>query len=152
MCQKNNIEYDTVYNFDLTDHFKFGDLSNKELENVFKDGRAISHFLQEQAKYWFPSLIRKDTKEYDFLDGENNKYEMKCFTKKGCKFCPSNMIGKGRKKDENRIKDISKYTSYIICDVTSFPTIQIVFKKGKDLLSEYPKASIKYADRKNIFK
>jgi hypothetical protein len=147
------ILYNTVYTFDLSEEIKFGSLPTKELQEVFTDGRASSHLLERQIPYWFSSLVRQNNckKEYDFEDNSNKKYEMKTFTKRGCKFCPSNMVGKGRKFDYNRMKVIASYTDYILCDITEFPIIKIVFKNGNVLLSQYSNTEIKYGEKQNIF-
>lgn len=143
-------EYDKIYTFDLKGQIKFNDLKEQILYNLFKDGRVSTPFLQLAIENWF-GLTYVDAKGYDYLDVEGNKYELKTFTANGCKLCPSSMIGVGRKKDLEKFVEGAIKISYIIADITSFPTINIVFKNGKDLVAQYPKAEISKTDRK-IFK
>jgi hypothetical protein len=140
-------EYNKVYTFDLKGKVKFNDLNEETLYNLFKDGRVSTPFLQLAIEDWF-GLTYVDAKGYDYTDKEDNKYELKTFTSNGCKLCPSSMIGVGRKKDLQKFVEGALKISYIIADITSFPAIQIVFKTGKDLVADYPKAEISKTNRK----
>jgi len=140
-----------TFNIDTT---SFGELSTEELTDIFLDGRFISPFLERHIPIWFPHLTHiKGNKPYDHIDQDDNKYDAKNFTKNGLQFMPSGMIGTGRKYDKVVcLKKIQKYDMiYILCDITGFPEIRIVFAKGEDLLNIYGNARIPYKDRVEIF-
>ena len=72
------------------------------------------------------------------------------YTKRGAKFCPSVMLGAGRKVDEQKLWEHANDMIYIFCDVVDFPKVRIIFKHGSDL-TQYPKGSIPFKDRNVLF-
>ena len=84
-----NITYThTLYNF------SFGNLSKTEIIEIFKDGRAFSHFIEPWLAFNYSNLHHvKGCKKHDHVDmiDENIKYDQKTFTQRGCKFM-SNQI------------------------------------------------------------
>ena len=150
-----SIEFDRVYNFDLTGTFSFGDLPDSTLVEIFKDGRASSFFLEPQLVSWFPELRHiTGCKGYDHVSSldENIKYDAKNFTAKaGCKFMPSSMIGTGRKFDQEQFLFKTENMNYIICDIVDFPKVNVIFKRGKELAIQYPNGKITKAKRGDLF-
>lgn len=143
-----NIELDRVYVFQCS--ASFGTLSQSVVNQLFKDGRVASPFLERQLELWFPDLTFVDGKGYDHVDIHLQKYDAKCFTKCGAKFCPSVMLGAGRSVNEEKLWEHAMDMIYIFCDVVDFPQVRVVYKKGSDLL-KYPKGSIPFKDRNVLF-
>ena len=143
------MEPNKTYTFEV--EANFGSLSKETVNKLFTDGRVASHFLEEQLTEWFPDLTFVDGKGYDHVDIENNQYDQKSFTKRGTIYAPSNMVGKGRKIDEAVFHAHAKNISYILTDVIDFPTVRVVFKRGSDLLKEYPNGKIPLNARSVIF-
>ena len=125
----------------------FDSLPVEALQEIFKDGRAFSHFIEPwlAAKTWkdrvtgaeFQLNHIKGCKKHDFdvTDGSTTfLYDEKTFTQRGCKFMPSSMIGVGRKFDEKEFQEKVKTMSYVIVDNTEFPTITVKFAAGEDLV------------------
>ena len=98
------IELNKTY-FKEIENFTFGELSKELLTELFKDGRTTSRFMEKLATFWFPELTNVDEKHYDHVDIEGNKFEMKGFTKGGCAFVPSSMLGKGRYIDLDELAE-----------------------------------------------
>lgn len=147
-----NIEFDKTYHFDMpTDKFQFGDIDKEGLIALFRDGRIASYFFERQIPHWFPELTFVDQKGYDHVDGDGNKYDAKGFTKHGCKFMPSSQIGAGRKFDAESAHAHANEISYIIHDITEFPSVKLIFKTGSSLLMDFPKCSITYAKKGMLF-
>jgi len=147
------INYDKVYKFDLSNCL-FGTLSKEKLYEIGKDGRFASHLLEPQLEEWFPELKHvKGCKGYDHIHRQDARlFDAKNFTHaSGCKFMPSNMIGTGRKFDEEAFLKKTKDMSYIICDIVDFPSVSVVFKHGKELAKSYPKGNISLAKRSEVF-
>ena len=138
-----------VYHYDLK--ASFGDLSNEQINNIFQDGRSASRFLEYQLEKWFPDLTFVDKHGYDHIDSDGNKYDAKCFTKRGSKFCPSNMIGGGRKVNESVFLEHAKTITYIFCDIIDFPKVKITFKSGEDMAKKYKNGNIPFSKRCEIF-
>ena len=142
------IELIKLYSFNCP--CSFGTLSQNKVNKLFQDGGKASGFLELQLEEWFPDLTFVDGKGYDHIDKNNVKYDAKCFTKSGCKFCPSVMLGAGRKIDEEKLWNHAMEMVYIFCCIVDFPTVHIVFKKGSDLI-RYRKGHIPFGDRHVIF-
>ena len=146
------IELNKVYNKEIVG-FSFGELSREELIELFKDGRFASPFMEKMITKWFPELTNVNKKHYDHVNIEGNKFEQKGFTRYGCKFSPSNMIGEGRHKDLNKLAEgIEEHNlTYCVVDIIEFPSIKIKFVDGKKLLSEYPSGEIRPNQREELF-
>jgi hypothetical protein len=142
------IELNRVYDF--TCPALFGTLSQSLVNQLFTDGRRASGFLEKQLELWFPELTFVDGKGFDFVDPTNQKYDAKCFTKGGAKFCPSVMLGAGRTVNEEKLWEHATHMIYIFCDIVDFPQVKVIYKKGTDLL-KYPKGSIPFGDRDVLF-
>lgn len=144
------IEFDKPYSFTISD-FRFGDLPQKILIELFADGRVASKFLERHIPVWFPQLEFVDESGYDFVHEDGSRYEAKCFTKSGLNYSASRYQGVGRTLDLAEHTKHASNTKYILCDVVSFPKLRIVFFEGKTLLTRYPKGLIQYAERHNLF-
>jgi len=135
----------------MTGTYKFGDIPQETLDNMFRDGRIASFFFEYQLVKWFPELTRVDAKGYDHVDSDGNKYDAKGFTKGGLNYAPSIMVGGGRKIDEAELHSHASNISYICVDIVKFPQIQVKFKKGNDMVSEYPKGHVPSNHRDALF-
>jgi|TARA_R110000824_G_scaffold392567_1_gene591051 hypothetical protein len=151
--QRYEIEYNKVYSFDISGTYSFGSLPAQSLNDIFKDGRVASHLLEPQLELWFPELKHvKGCKGHDHIHRTDDRlFDAKNFTKNGCKFMPSNMIGSGRKFDEEVFIEKVKDMSYIVCDIVEFPKIRVVFKEGVELARQYMKGAIPLSGRKVVF-
>ena len=124
---------------------RFDNLPPELINEIFKDGRPFSHF----AEHWLDNNYNGLThvpgcKSYDFINTNNNsiKYDEKTFTKKGCNFMPSSMIGTGRKFNKKEFETHANELNYIIVSNVNFPIIKIKFITGSDLLVKYPSGRI----------
>lgn len=147
------IECNKIYKFNLTGRFSFGDLPEVVLSNLYKDGRVASKMLEHQFPHWFPELRFVDKTGYDHVDviNSNNKFELKCFTKRGAVYAPSNMVGKGRKIILEKVYQHAASITYAFADINDFPSVRIIFKRGTDLIQTFPFAKIKYRERNLLF-
>jgi len=142
------IQIDQVYSFNCP--ASFGTLPQSLIDQLFTDGRRASGFLERQLEAWFPDLTFVDGKGYDHIDLQLQKYDAKCFTLRGAKFCPSNMIGVGRSVNEEKLWEHAVQMIYIFCDIVDFPEVRVIYKRGTDLL-KYPKGNIPFGDRDVLF-
>lgn len=146
-----NIELDTTYHKDI-EIVSFDNLPKGILYEMYKDGRTASKFFENVFTVWYPLEVQ-DVKGYDHIDEDGQKYEMKCFTRRGSKYCPSGMVGSGRHIDEEVMREniVSNNLIYIMVDIVDFPSIRYKFINGLDLLHRWPKASIPFKDREVLF-
>ena len=142
----------TTYLHTIEDYC-FGNIPKHILINTFKDGRAFAHFIEPWLEINYPIIHITGCKTYDHIDAHNMdiKYEQKTFTKRGCKFMPSNMIGEGRKFNQEIFEQKAKQLIYIIISNIYFPEIKIKFITGVDLLITYPNGIIPLKDFHKFF-
>lgn len=136
---------------DTIECISFGNLPHIKLREIFKDGRAFSHLIEPWLAINYPLTHVTGCKQYDFVDSENIKYDQKTFTKRGCNFMPSNMIGEGRTFNKEIFEEKTKQMMYIIVSNIHFPEIKIKFVKGIDLLVDYPNGKIPSKDFDKFF-
>jgi hypothetical protein len=132
---------------------EFDGLSQEILRSIFGDGRIFSHFIERILARDYSLQHISGCKGHDLVDPSNPeiKYEQKTFTKGGCKFMPSNMIGQGRHFDPVIFNEKAKNLNYIIVSNIKFPEIKIKFMKGMDMISMYPNGEIKIKDHDRFF-
>jgi hypothetical protein len=101
----------------------------------------------------YPITHISGCKSYDFTDANYPEtiYDEKTFTKNGCKFYPSNMIGEGRSFDKKLFEKKAKKLIYCIVSNVNFPEIKIKFVRGIHLLKLYPKGEIPLKDYVKFF-
>lgn len=133
--------------------FTFGNLSQEQIIEIYKDGRAFSHFVEPWLAINYPLIHVKGCKKYDHTDinDENVKYDQKTFTARGCKFMPSNMIGEGRTFNRDIFEEKAKGLIYIIVSNVNFPEIKVKFMRGIDLIVDYPNGIIPSKDFVKFF-
>ena len=147
------IELNRVYTFEIT-NLAFGDLSNDIITELFKDGRVASFFLEKQLCEWFPELNHiTGNKPYDHICDAGKKYDAKSFTKRGLVFMPSNQVGSGRTfSSEVTLSKIKEHgLTYILCDIESFPVVNVRFSEGEALLEQFPKGKITKKQKPEVF-
>lgn len=149
ICE-NSILYNKTYNHTLT-NYNFGNIPESKMIEIYRDGRAFSHFIEPWLAVNYPLIHITGCKNYDHTDTNNVKYEQKTFTKGGCKFMPSNMIGTKRKFNKDDFQNTAKKLIYIIICNIKFPKIKIKFIKGTDLILNYPNGIIPLKDFDKFF-
>jgi hypothetical protein len=146
------IQLNHVYTYRLQD-IHFDCLPESMLTEIFKDGRAFSHFIEPWLAEKFPLNHITGCKKYDHTDkyDETIQYDQKTFTARGCKFLPSNMIGEGRHFDQVIFEEKAIKLTYIVVSNVNFPEIKIKFVKGSELAAAYPKGCIPSKDFDKFF-
>ena len=147
-----NITYELnkTYTFELS-NIAFDIVPPDKLNELFKDGRHASHILELWVVEKFKNIHPKNEKNHDFIDDCANYLEAKCFTRNGCKFMPSRMIGVSRKLDLVEAHEVVKSNIYVLMNICDMPTIRIRFVKGKDLLKKYPKCVIAKSKSEEVY-
>ena len=79
----------------------------------------FSHFIEHWISNNYPLTHVDGCKSHDFIDINDSTilYDEKTFTKGGCNFCPSNMLGQGRKFDKEVFTEKTK--KLIFCIVSN---------------------------------
>ena len=142
-----SIQLNTTFTHTLS-NIGFDYLPQDVVNNIMKDGRVFSHLIEKWISLEYPLEHIEGCQAYDFIDGNfpETKYDEKTFTKKGCSFCPSNMLGQGRKFDKDIFEEKTKKLVFCIVSNIDFPNIKIRFVKGSELLLKYPIGKIPSKD------
>tara|TARA_B100000886_G_scaffold334243_1_gene289455 strand:- start:1085 stop:1558 length:474 start_codon:yes stop_codon:yes gene_type:complete len=153
--QQNNqpsVELNTTYNYTI-ENYGFGNLPLEICEEILKDGRPFSYFIEQWLPHYHALIYVPGCKSYDFKDRRHPEilYDEKTFTRNGCKFCPSNMLGQGRTFDQERFVEHSKKLIFCIVSNVDFPNIKIKFVRGEDLMRDYPRGEIPLKDHVKFF-
>jgi hypothetical protein len=61
------------------------------------------------------------------------------------------MLGAGRRINLEELHEHANSIDYIFSDVTEFPKVRIVVKKGTDLVRDYANGKIPYKNRSTLF-
>ena len=146
-----------LYELNKTYHKRFEDVKFDNLDEVsllkaFLNGSTISRFIELWLARNYDKLMDSDTVEYDLWDFEKKrKVEVKSFTKGGCNFMPSYMIGAGRKLDEEKAYEYVDGKIFCIVNIKDYPNIWYKFVEGDKLNWDYPKYVIPSKDEKEFF-
>ena len=99
-------------------------ISTPAIRRYFSDGRKIFSIIEETLAKDLKGIVAPiGTSNYD-ITANNNKYEVRSITKSGVYFCPSNMVGSGRKFDEGGfLNKLDCIDYYILTDITKFPKV-----------------------------
>lgn len=138
--------------FDFSNIYKL--FSEEQINKRFQDGRISSHFMEDFiCEHYNLNQANNCQKYFDATDKNNqNKFEIKCLTKRGLSITPSNMKGQGRKFNQKLFKEICLETIYIICDITNFPNVKMIFIPGNELYLKSEKGSFTFETAKSLFR
>jgi hypothetical protein len=101
-------------------------IKESDVKKYFTDGRKVSFILERRIAYEFlkGKLAETEGDEYDILAPNGDKWEVRSITAGGVYFCPSYMVGKGRKFELNGfLKKLKVIKGYILADVLKFPDV-----------------------------
>lgn len=98
-----------------------------DVKEYFTDGRRVSFIIERRIAYEFFSkgnMAPTEGADYDVLDNEGGKWEVRCISEGGIYFCPSYMVGSGRSfKKKGFLAKLGEIKGYIIADICEFPNI-----------------------------
>lgn len=98
----------------------------RDVKEYFTDGRRVSFILERRIAYevLHGKLASNEGVGYDLVDNEGKKWEVRSITEGGVYFCPSYMVGSGRKFNKKGfLEKLKNIDGYIIADVCGFPNI-----------------------------
>lgn len=104
-------------------------ITSQDVHKYFTDGRRMSFLMEIRiAKVIGGALPPNEGAGYDLLDSEGDKWEVRCITKNGVRFCPSSMIGTGREfEKQGFINKLDEIRGYILSDIERFPYVPYWF-------------------------
>ena len=101
-------------------------ITSDDVRTYFTDGRRVSFIMDRRIAYEVigGTPAASEGAGFDLLDKEGGKWEGRSITKGGVYFCPSYMVGSGRKFEEQGfLNKLDEIRGYVLSDVQSFPDI-----------------------------
>jgi len=134
----------TEFKWDVNELSKSLHLTNEEIKEYFKDGRRCSFLIERKLRiYMKAELAETEGKSYDLIDENNNKWEVRSHTNDGVYFCPSYMMGSGRKFDEEGfLKKLKVVFGYKIANIQTFPNVKVYSIFSEKVLEWYKKGEL----------
>tara|TARA_B100000287_G_C20238189_1_gene625012 strand:+ start:99 stop:581 length:483 start_codon:yes stop_codon:yes gene_type:complete len=146
------IELNKIYSFKVDELFHPNcpkGVVTSMTDKIRKDGRTsspiITSFVSEK---WFTFLEYVDEKFRDFV-GCGYNIEKKMWSRHSTKFCPSYMVGSGRKIDPKESLQICKDNKlvYLFANATDFPNVYVTFRDGVEMHERHKSCSIGYNNK-----
>lgn len=103
-------------------------LTVDETLEYFKDGRRGSFVVERRIAREIigGKIAETEGKSFDVYDSKGNKWEVRSLTQRGIYFCPSNMVGKGRKFAEAGFQaKLRGIKGYYVARITTFPEVEV---------------------------
>ena len=101
-------------------------ISQHDTQLYFTDGRRVSFLIERRAVEVMEGsrLAPSEGSGFDLIDRNDGHWEVGSLTKGGIYFCPSYMVGSGRKFDEfGFLEKLDDVEGYIVTDISEFPTM-----------------------------
>lgn len=101
-------------------------ISGEDVREYFTDGRRVSFILERRIarEVLKGTLSPSEGAGYDLIDSQGGKWEVRSISKGGVYFCPSYMVGSGRRFMEAPfLSKLSEIKGYIVSDIESFPDV-----------------------------
>lgn len=117
---------DGLLTWDLNEISKALKITTEDVKLYFTDGRRVSFILERRICYEVVKgkLAPSEGAGFDLIDPKGNKWEVRSITRGGIYFCPSYMVGSGRRFEENGfVNKLNEIEGYIVSDVESFPNV-----------------------------
>ena len=103
-------------------------LTVDETLEYFKDGRRGSFVVERRIAREIigGKISESEGSAFDVYDSEGNKWEVRSLTRSGIYFCPSYMVGAGRKFDEAGFQaKLDEIKGYYVARITTFPKVEV---------------------------
>ncbi len=89
------------------------------------------------------ALAASEGADYDIVDSDGGKWEVRCVSKGGVYFCPSYMVGKGRKFEPlGFYQKLSEIQGYLLADIECFPRVPYWSVSGETVRTWWDQAHL----------
>lgn len=115
-------------------------LTVDETLTYFQDGRRCSFITERRIAREFIGgrIADSEGAAYDVFDQNNKKWEVRSLTNSGIHFCPSYMVGSGRKFEEKGfLAKIEQIGGYYIAIINTFPNVPVYKVSSDQVLAWY---------------
>ncbi len=115
-------------------------LTIDETLTYFQDGRRCSFITERRIAREFIGgrIADSEGAAYDVFDQDDKKWEVRSLTNSGIYFCPSYMVGSGRKFEEKGfLAKIEEIEGYYIAMINTFPNVPVYKVSSNQVLAWY---------------
>ena len=101
-------------------------ITEDDVRTYFTDGRRISFVLERRLarEVLQGTLAPSEGAGFDLVDREGRKWEVRSLSRGGIYFCPSYMVGSGRKFEKaGFLSKLGDIHGYVVSDITAFPHV-----------------------------
>ena len=101
-------------------------LDSEDVLAYFTDGRRVSFMLERRImrEVLGGRLAASEGDDHDLVDSQGRKWEVRSVSAGGIYFCPSYMVGSGRRFEcDGFLRKLGQIHGYVISDITQFPRI-----------------------------
>ena len=101
-------------------------LSVNDIRTYFTDGRRVSFILERRLtrEVLGGELAASEGDDHDVVDAAGRKWEVRSVSAGGIYFCPSYMVGSGRRFDcDGFLRKLGMIHGYVVSDITEFPRV-----------------------------
>lgn len=116
-----------ILEWDLEELASAMHLAKQEVLAYFRDGRRISFILERRIRDAFPSwtLAPSEGSAFDLIDEQGRNWEARSVSK-GIYFCPSYMVGAGRRfAEDGFVAKLDGVAGYVCSDIMKFPCVPV---------------------------
>jgi hypothetical protein len=134
------IPSNSILKWDLEDLTRAMKIDADEVREYFTDGRRISFLLERRISREIVKgkLAASEGASFDLLDSKGGKWEVRSLTRRGIYFCPSYMMGSGRRFEEaGFLKKLKEIEGYIVSDIELFPNVPVWVVSAADVENWY---------------
>lgn len=103
-------------------------ISESDVRLYFTDGRRVSFIIERRLVLEHPgwTLAPSEGAAYDLLAPDGSKWEVRSLTRGGVYFCPSYMVGSGRRfEKQGFLTKLNDIRGYIVSDIENFPRVPV---------------------------
>jgi hypothetical protein len=114
------------FRFDIDSIADALEISVEDTRRYFTDGRRVSFLIERRVVEAMAGskLAPSEGAGYDLIDAHGGHWEVRSLTKRGIYFCPSYMVGSGRKFDEQGfLEKLTDIEGYVVTEVQRFPVM-----------------------------
>lgn len=101
-------------------------ITEEDVRTYFTDGRRISFILERRLarEVLQGTLAPSEGAGFDLADWEGRKWEVRSISRGGIYFCPSYMVGSGRRFEKaGFLSKLGDIHGYVVSDITAFPRV-----------------------------
>jgi hypothetical protein len=110
----------------LTDLARVLRVNEGDVREYFTDGRRISFLIERRLarEIFGGTLASSEGADFDLLDPQGRKWEVRSISSGGIYFCPSYMVGSGRNFEAaGFLAKLAAIEGYVVSDIESFPDV-----------------------------